>query len=1075
MSNTRLNPTGDFDAKLLQKLDARDSNTDGVIKDLNSSEVKETLAKAGITDTASLDKWDGKFDGQIDLTKIRNPEGAKDWFSSSNTHFQNRTNKTSRNRVYQTIVGARDMGMDRRGSELSSEISDWSNLSRINYNKFFKKGLGYNQASNPLTKKVAEIDTALLEMKDPAISEVLKKQSTFFKHINNSITNRASGRTDETAKAIELLAEMKTSVSKLGPEHAALKQQLTKDMADFENLLLNFANVAHLAESRMGQTVNSADNQLAPYFVKTLYRYSADIRRSRPHFGATVQGAIDSYQKDIKLHLHWMKSVNEIRANRGAFSSLKDYQEAISAKLKGGGKGLVEAAVKMAKADWQTANAGIHLQEADKAIKHGSGQVTLANAELDKTKSSLVDGETNIWKADRALKSGKTGPAQEFINQLGVQLKDVDRQLATAQQKLTNAKQSADAADAHLKDASTELKQASDITLSVRNGTYGRRLNTQLSSIESEIKSLSSLKTHLTNQHKRLVEDISATTIRHKDLNHGVAAARSEGQTIFTAAQKIEIDKAEQAYLGALDRMMDGDTLKLSEKGLAALINSAADENGEYSRVDFRIGGGVAARGNIGIVGGRAWVQGMLSTGVSVKRGDSDDVEVAIDFAALINAGVEVEALFGLIGAGVESTVDYEKRVAFRFANSEDAARFLMQKVYAPILRQARNKVPTKAKGKFDQMVQTGPYSLEPPKNPILRVSSHKLGSAVSGRIRGGIPGVASARAKGGVSASKTWVELTDAKTGRKVNTQEVTNKALFFEFGAGRANAGSFNVKGEIAWQDTANHPDPSSDGRHRDWNLTVTLGGTTATTIAKGGKAAIADFAGEILGVQPPFSPEKLKAAGVTSQVFEGVQGAVASQLARIKGVDSDIALTINIHEQDVGGKRSGEPKYQVQFTRASIKYSSFAGVGSGSLKDAGGKLAPGPGAVGTHFTAGFGYEREEVIAEIINGGNQAAENYILQNAASYEEHGRFASWAGRHRTAIATTFRSKNYDNNIPANASVTINGVKWDAKKIKEFRQELPKRPGVLMGGDKFFTMTKIMYQLEHHKAAQRKAS
>ena len=100
--------------------------------------MKETLAKAGITDTASLDKWDGKFDGQIDLTKIRNPEGAKDWFSSSNTHFQNRTNKTSRNRVYQTIVGARDMGMDRRGSELSSEISDWSNLSRINYNKFFK-------------------------------------------------------------------------------------------------------------------------------------------------------------------------------------------------------------------------------------------------------------------------------------------------------------------------------------------------------------------------------------------------------------------------------------------------------------------------------------------------------------------------------------------------------------------------------------------------------------------------------------------------------------------------------------------------------------------------------------------------------------------------------------------------------------------------------------------------------------------------------------------------------------------------------------------------------------------------
>ena len=116
--------------------------------------------------------------------------------------------------------------------------------------------------------------------KDPTISEVLKKQSAFFKHINNSIANRPAGRTEETAKAIELLAEMKTSVSKLGPEHEALKQQLTKDMADFENLLLNFANVAHLAESRMGQTVNSADNQLAPYFVKTLYRYSVDVRRS---------------------------------------------------------------------------------------------------------------------------------------------------------------------------------------------------------------------------------------------------------------------------------------------------------------------------------------------------------------------------------------------------------------------------------------------------------------------------------------------------------------------------------------------------------------------------------------------------------------------------------------------------------------------------------------------------------------------------------------------------------------------------------------------------------------------------
>ena len=121
--------------------------------------------------------------------------------------------------------------------------------------------------------------------------------------------------------------------------------------------------------------------------------------------------------------------------------------------------------------------------------------------------------------------------------------------------------------------------------------------------------------------------------------------------------------------------MMDSGTLSLSENGLSALINSAADENGEFSRVDFRVGGGITVQGNIGVVGGRAWLQGMIYTGVSVRRGDLDSVEVAIDLNAMVNAGVEAEALWGLIGAGAEITVSNENVIALRFNNADDAAR----------------------------------------------------------------------------------------------------------------------------------------------------------------------------------------------------------------------------------------------------------------------------------------------------------------------------------------------------------------------------------------------------------------
>ena len=95
---------------------------------------------------------------------------------------------------------------------------------------------------------------------------------------------------------------------------------------------------------------------------------------------------------------------------------------------------------------------------------------------------------------------------------------------------------------------------------------------------------------------------------------------------------------------------MRNNTLVLNESGLAALIHAAADENGESSRIDFRVGGGVTAQGSIGVVGGRAWLQGMISSGVSVKKPDNDSVEIAIDLKAMVNAGVEAEFLFGLVG-----------------------------------------------------------------------------------------------------------------------------------------------------------------------------------------------------------------------------------------------------------------------------------------------------------------------------------------------------------------------------------------------------------------------------------------
>jgi hypothetical protein len=181
------------------------------------------------------------------------------------------------------------------------------------------------------------------------------------------------------------------------------------------------------------------------------------------------------------------------------------------------------------------------------------------------------------------------------------------------------------------------------------------------------------------------------------------------------------------------------------------------------------------------------------------------------------------------------------------------------------------------------------------------------------------------------------------------------------------------------------------------------------------------------------------------------------ISSQVGRLAGVDQDITIGLTVHEQDVVDQPDTDEDWQIQYARVSINYNTFAGVGDGSLQDAG-------GTIGGHFTVGFGYEREEVVAEIVGGGSEAGENYVRQNAGTHETSDGFSTWAGHHRSAIANVFQSDQYDDNIPDDASVVISGQTWDASRIRQFRSEHSDESGITMGRD-FFTLTSIMYQLE----------
>ena len=107
MTSTQLNPNRSFTPELLRHLDALDGAGDGVL-DLTRKDVQEALKAAGITDIHSLDKWDGnRTCGQLNLMNIKNPDGARDGFSSRNTYFQNRTQADTRSQVFSTITDAR--------------------------------------------------------------------------------------------------------------------------------------------------------------------------------------------------------------------------------------------------------------------------------------------------------------------------------------------------------------------------------------------------------------------------------------------------------------------------------------------------------------------------------------------------------------------------------------------------------------------------------------------------------------------------------------------------------------------------------------------------------------------------------------------------------------------------------------------------------------------------------------------------------------------------------------------------------------------------------------------------------
>ncbi|MBT6180035.1 MAG: hypothetical protein HOI23_22525 [Deltaproteobacteria bacterium] len=1061
MTATQLNPNQSFTPELLRTLDALDGDQNGVL-DLTRTDVREALNAAGITDIDALDKWDGvRQSGQLNLMRVKNSGQARDGFSSRNTYFQNRTDASSRTRIFSAVVGARSEAAEQALVEKLADAGNWRDLTRTQYNTFFNNQ-GYDRGENHLTHQISALQELRTEARDPQLIKTVDAYVVFLEHINNSISANPEMRQAQSAQGLELLATARIEASTLSGDFSTLRSTLLDGAQDFEMMLSGFAAIATLAESRSGQVVNSADNQLAPFLVKTAFRNARDADQ-----GGAIEGALNSYQHDINVMRVWTGRMAQVQNNISNYPSLTHYQDAMEQAVRGASPGMRQAARTTAEAQWRTANAQTHLSEADSAIQHGLQNVDEANTSLDSTSESLRSAENHAWQANRALAQGDTGSARQRAESIRTNLSGVDSEIAFARENLAAAMQLSGEADTHLTSATSELGRADEARLSVASGTYGRRFQGSLAKLQADILRLESHKDQLQEQLGLLDGYIEAASNRRGALTTGVREIRTAAGDVLTEAQTIETRQAEEAYAGALEEMIRNDVLVLNESGLAALIHAAADENGESSRVDFRVGGGVAVQGTIGVVGGRAWLQGMISSGVSVKRPDNDSVEVAIDLKAMVNAGVEAEFLFGLVGVGTEVTVQGGGKIALRFANEEDAARYLMQRIYAPIINEARNQVPADARDNFDDLVRVGPFSQEPPRHSVLRINSTDISVDGAVRARLGVPGVVTAHAKGGLKTQAVQQSMYDALTGEHRGESTTHTTTAYGEFGASIKDVGSVNVRAEVQWREVERDANQLNTTQTRNFNFQVKMGGNVARSIHQSGAPAILELAGEMLGVQgaPPFSDQELSAAGVSRELLEGVQTGITSQLHNIPGAQSSITLRVNVSQQDVSAPGATEPDYETQYTRASVKYSTFAGTGKGSLKNGG-------GALGTHFTAGVGYERSEVIGEVINE-NQAGENYVLRNAASYEDHPRFSAWAGGHRNAVADIFRSGNYNNNIPEDASIEIDGTIWNADQIQSFRASLGDSNGITMSRARFSKITQVMWQLERnaHRVSQ----
>ena len=227
MTNTPLNPNRSFTPELLRHLDALDGSGDGIL-DLTRSDVQDALKAAGITDISSLDKWDGsRSRGKLNLMNIRNPTGAREGFSSRNTHFQNRTQSDTRAQVFATIVDARSEFAQNAIAETLADAGNWRDLSRSQYNSFFNDR-GYDRQSNHLTRQLSRLKELRSESTNPQLTKTVDAYIEFLEHINQSHFSKPRNPRSAECRGTELLAKARIEASTLDDSYTRYGQHSWK-------------------------------------------------------------------------------------------------------------------------------------------------------------------------------------------------------------------------------------------------------------------------------------------------------------------------------------------------------------------------------------------------------------------------------------------------------------------------------------------------------------------------------------------------------------------------------------------------------------------------------------------------------------------------------------------------------------------------------------------------------------------------------------------------------------------------------------------------------------------------------